>query len=376
MSSDFGGSLPARTDAHAPPAVDELEVSVFGPGVGECVLAHLGDGDWMVVDSCLDQDTGRAAALDYLADLGVDVGSAVKLAVVTHWHDDHTQGAAQILRAARSAQFWCSAALRNDEFWAMVAGGSSALMESSGTAEFREILQLVEERAPEGARPGSVGPRLAKADTRMFARKGVEVHAISPSDGAMALSWREIAQSIPVLGQPKRRAVALRPNQIAVVIWMSFGDVQILLGADLEESPSPTLGWQAILRSTTRPGTAADIIKVPHHGSPTAYTKELWTKLANAEAHAVVTPFGIGGTFLPSDEDMRRIRAHTTEFYCTTKPGGGRPPRRSGAVDGLADRFAKNRVRLRGAMGHVRIRAAAGRPPFVVHLCRGGFKVP
>jgi len=65
--------LPGRTDAHAPPAVDELEVSVFGPGVGECVLVHFGEGEWMVVDSCLDRATSRPAALDYLTELGVDV---------------------------------------------------------------------------------------------------------------------------------------------------------------------------------------------------------------------------------------------------------------------------------------------------------------
>ena len=41
----------------APPRTDELEVSLFGPGVGECVIVHLGAGEWMVVDSCLDPAT-------------------------------------------------------------------------------------------------------------------------------------------------------------------------------------------------------------------------------------------------------------------------------------------------------------------------------
>lgn len=41
------------TAVATPPVADELEVSVFGPGVGESVVVHLGHGDWMVVDSCL-----------------------------------------------------------------------------------------------------------------------------------------------------------------------------------------------------------------------------------------------------------------------------------------------------------------------------------
>src|SRR5207249_10628774 len=133
-----------------------------------------------------------------------------------------------------------------------------------------------------------------------------------------------------------------------------------LVGSDLEESASATLGWQAVIRSTTRPGTTADVIKVPHHGSPTAYTNDLWTNLVKPDPHAVVTPFATGGRFLPSDQDMRRIRGHTTEFYCTARPGGARPPRRSGAVDSLADRIAKNRLSIRRPMGHVQIRAASG----------------
>ncbi|PXF57856.1 MAG: hypothetical protein C4B58_08625 [Deltaproteobacteria bacterium] len=36
------------------PSPDELEISLFGPGRGECVVAHLGNNDWLVVDSCLD----------------------------------------------------------------------------------------------------------------------------------------------------------------------------------------------------------------------------------------------------------------------------------------------------------------------------------
>lgn len=373
-----GGSLPPRTSAHVPPALDELEVSLFGPGVGECVVAHLGGGEWMIVDSCVDQLSARPVALDYLTELGLDIGSAVKLVVVTHWHDDHIQGAARVLDAASSATFWCSAALKRDEFYAMVASGSSAMMESSGVAEFREIGRILLQRAPAGARRESIGPRLAKAETVMFTRAGgmpAQVYALSPSDGAMVLSWREIARSLPQLGQPKRRAVALRPNQIAVVIWAKVGEIEVLLGADLEESSSETLGWQAIVKSTTRPGTAANIIKVPHHGSSTAYTKDLWTKLVKAEPHAVVTPFATGGRFLPSNDDLRRIREHTPEFYCTTQPGGARPTRRSGAVDSLADHVAKKRVKIRGAMGHVRIRASDGREPLSTHLCRGAFKV-
>ena len=46
-----------------PPSPDELEISLFGPGRGECVVVHLGNNDWLVVDSCLDNTSSQPVAL-------------------------------------------------------------------------------------------------------------------------------------------------------------------------------------------------------------------------------------------------------------------------------------------------------------------------
>src|SRR5476651_2566238 len=102
-----------------PPSPNELELSLFGPGVGECLVVHLGSGNWMIVDSCLKEPRGRPIALEYLESLNVDVGSQVKLVVVTHWNDDHIQGIGEIVRAASSARFACSAALGSREFFSV-----------------------------------------------------------------------------------------------------------------------------------------------------------------------------------------------------------------------------------------------------------------
>src|SRR5260221_10149936 len=110
-------ALPQST----PPHQNELEVSLFGPGFGECLVVHLGAGEWMVVDSCPNADKSRSIALDYLGQMGVDVAARVKLVVATHWHDDHIQGLGGVLVDAVSARFACSAALRTEEFFALIA---------------------------------------------------------------------------------------------------------------------------------------------------------------------------------------------------------------------------------------------------------------
>ena len=58
-------------DGGKPPRDDEFELTLLGPGYGESIVMHIGEGAWVLVDSC-----GRAdapAALDYLETLGIDV---------------------------------------------------------------------------------------------------------------------------------------------------------------------------------------------------------------------------------------------------------------------------------------------------------------
>ena len=75
-----------------PPNADQVEVTLLGPGYGECAVIHLGNGHWALIDSCLDSDTGRPAALSYLEGMGVDPATAVRLVLATHCHDDHVGG--------------------------------------------------------------------------------------------------------------------------------------------------------------------------------------------------------------------------------------------------------------------------------------------
>lgn len=89
-----------------PPGEREIEVSVFGPGFGECLVIHAGHGDWIVVDSCLDVATREPAALTYLKALQVDP-SAVRRIIATHWHDDHVRGLGKLLRACANALQLC-----------------------------------------------------------------------------------------------------------------------------------------------------------------------------------------------------------------------------------------------------------------------------
>src|SRR5262249_14986688 len=68
MSTD----LEIRVEGSYGPAADELEVTVFGPGFGECIVAHLGHDRWIVIDSCIDSRSDKPAVLAYFEHIGVD----------------------------------------------------------------------------------------------------------------------------------------------------------------------------------------------------------------------------------------------------------------------------------------------------------------
>ena len=265
-----------KTPKPTPPALDEVEISVFGPGVGECIVLHVGSGAWVVVDSCLDSATRDPAALAYLRELGVDP-AAIQYIVLTHWHDDHVAGAARLVQACPGAGVACSAALRSEEFLTVVAASKRAMTTSSGVDEFRQIVETMRGRKVSKARAASIGPELASADKRLWKGGGApggtpaELWSLSPSSGAMHLALAEFGQLMPKGAmKAKRNAVAQRPNHVAVVLWVEVGNHRFLLGADLESTGNPATGWNAIVSSSARPAGQAQVYKVSHHGSGNA----------------------------------------------------------------------------------------------------------
>jgi glyoxylase-like metal-dependent hydrolase (beta-lactamase superfamily II) len=137
-------------NSESAPAPDEVEVSIFGPGFGECIVVHFGNGDWGVVDSCLNPDSKRPAALHYLESLNVNVGQSVRLVVATHWHDDHLQGISSVFQAAESAVFACTGAVREPDFETILAFlmGTRSLIGGSGVDELRNVVAELKKRMP------------------------------------------------------------------------------------------------------------------------------------------------------------------------------------------------------------------------------------
>lgn len=273
-----------------------------------------------------------------------------------------------MLAACRGAKFVCSQALCSSEFVQFVyAYSTRSLMASSGADEFYRIFKELQVRST-GKRAESIGPDIwAIADRRLLYLPknnrafNVEVFALSPSDTAITLSLAEIGQLLPLPGTPKRRAVAQAPNHVSIALWIVIGNLNVLLGSDLENHRDDRLGWRAVVLSSNRPRGRAFVVKVPHHGSSNAYYHKMWSEMTTSGPIALLTPFASGKKPLPSQDGIEKIRAHTSQIYCTGRPEGWRPPRRDSTVDKTVREIARTRRVVHGPMGQVRVRVSAQR---------------
>jgi hypothetical protein len=222
-----GGMTSSLTpsDVASPPLDDEFELSVFGPGVGEGLVVHLGEDQWMVVDSCLDPDSAEPVALKYLRTLN-GRNPRIVAAVLTHWHDDHTAGAARVLRAAPDAQFVCSTAFRAEELRRALEIQLVGRLERSGLSELSEVFELLKEREQ--------SPMLAVANRELFATAHCTVRALSPGDRTMWNAFAGLAQYMILPAQPRRRLPRHTQNDASIVLWVEFGEHRVPLGGDLE----------------------------------------------------------------------------------------------------------------------------------------------
>lgn len=344
-----------------PPAHDEIELSIFGPGRGESVAVHVGLGDWMIVDSCVDQLDSTIPALEYLRRIGVDLATQVRYVVGTHAHDDHIAGLATVLETCTEATFLCSSALTHEEFFALavVDRKVEALLRRSSYGEYRRILDIVRSRGL--ARPGWRPLRRALERLELplpIPSDGLhrKVLALTPSDEAVTRSLSALAGSVPRPGENVRLPKA-DPNELAVALWIEVGRRAILLGADLPIGPMGC-GWQGVLE-WFKPEVSAEAIKVPHHGAPNAHHEGVWSDLLGAGPVAVLAPYRAGRTPRPAPPDRSRICGLTPHAYTTASSDRVPPPRSVRRTAATISQVARSVREPWGKSGHVRARANA-----------------
>ena len=338
---------------NVPPEADEIEVSVVGPGYGECILVHIGNDKWVIIDSCLD-NRRRATALEYLHSLGSIPSKAVCLIVATHWHDDHIRGMGELVEACGDAIFCCAAALGQEEYLAALAALEKrpATAKGSGLRELYRVFSLLTER--------SATCTYAVPNRVILSQGDCTIRSLSPSDRSFDRFLQQIGQLIPLGSEAKKRIPPLTPNEAAVALLVSVGSTTILLGADLERR-----GWLELLDDYIDSDSSPSVFKVPHHGSKDAHEDRVWTEILVKDPIAALTPWRLGGRELPTQDDARRILSFSNRAYVTTSRAdtAGVSRRRGNNMVDRTIRESGARIRTVGlASGMIRLRKKVNTP--------------
>lgn len=353
MSSTFIGELPLQS----PPAPEELEISLFGPGYGECVICHLGGGRWLVVDSAWDALEQKPVALSYLPNLGVDVSNQVDGIVATHWHDDHVRGLSTLVDAAPKATFFCSQALRSSEFLRLTHRPIPSRF-SSGTDEISKVSSIYQGRST-----GNRNMHFIGANTRLWTSSATvtrDVWALSPSPEDIHRALQHMASLLPADTAAVSRVPAVEPNDTSVVLLLSTDVGDVLLGADLEHFPtSRHRGWHAILDDKIRPPIQAEVFKASHHGAVSGDCPEVWDTLLASQSITLVSPFQRGSVDLPTAVDVARLSSRHSKVYVTNGARQQRPVYDQATMRTI--RESTRNFRSTGAqLGHVQVRRLGG----------------
>lgn len=352
---------------NVPPQSDEIEISLFGPGIGECIVIHLGNNEWLIVDSCIDHSTKEAVPLQYLDQLGINAEEAVKLFVISHWHTDHIRGASRIAHHCKNAIICFSDVLISEEFLALVSAFSglehTVLIdrENNGTREISSIIKLIKKRCENNESKQSPF-LLISADRRIHQIHNphllTEIWSLSPSSQSKLNSLSEIAQLLPKESDDEIRRVVPRPekNHNSIVLWVKIGNhFNILLGSDLEETSDPLTGWSIILNSSGRPLGFSRVFKIPHHGSHNGHSDNVWQYMVEKDAIGILTSKIGGQSDLPKPSDIKRLQGYTSNLFCTSVPKV-KKQKRDRTVEKTIKGIMKKVIPLNGEVGQIQIR--------------------
>ncbi|MBS1004138.1 MBL fold metallo-hydrolase [Acetobacter thailandicus] len=286
-----------------------LEISVFGKGYGESIVIHLPDGKWIIIDTYLDINS-TPIALKYLRDIGINPASSVSVVLLTHWHDDHIQGASTVVSECSAARIALTGYLQSKEFNTLMSSYNNIDCGEFGTGvdELEKVLHILNESKREHF--WCYSNTLIFSDHLHF---NYQFEALSPSSRDFENLLLRLQEKNPDIRMP-----SISPNNASVAAVLRVNKELFLFGADLENGNNFS-GWGNICTHVWNERGQASFFKIAHHGSSGAAHPQVWENLLQENAQAVLTPWNRGKK-LPTIDGVKRINQKTLHAYAAAKP--------------------------------------------------------
>lgn len=295
-----------------------FEVTLLGTGggYGESIIIHMGNDEWAIIDSCINPLSQEILPLNYLNDKKVKLEN-IKLIICTHWHDDHIRGISNILENCLNARFAMASSTDMSKFLLWVGLDSNKAKSDSSISSTNEITKCFEILTKR-----HLPLKRAMQDRLLYSLKAqdidVKIWSLSPSEQVLDEYDGEISTLISEYGKPNKKVIINTPNDKSVALFIEANNKCVLLGSDLEVTLDKRKGWHCILESSTCINSKkVSVFKIPHHGSKTGYTKEIWENIIEPNAIAKLSPYNKGYK-LPNEEMLFKFLEHTDKLYITS----------------------------------------------------------
>lgn len=293
-----------------PPSNDEIEITIFGLGFGECIVLGCNNQEFIVIDSFINPDTNNPIAIDYLSCLNLPK-SSIKEVVLTHWHQDHIAGISDVLNeASPDVKLVISPIIRQTKFNQYMSIGFAT--NNYSTKEFQKVYEFIKNRNGNNV-------VFASVDRRIYSNKeeSAEIYSLSPSD-------RDLFRYLDRILLPARNQTTSynfpSDNLLSVVLLMKYSNDGFLFGSDMEVTVSKEDGWRKIVNDYTHSKTKSSVFKIPHHGSVTGHLEDIWTTLLQKYPISATTVFDRSNK-LPTKEDIDRIKNLSSKFFVVGNKG-------------------------------------------------------
>lgn len=307
------------------PANDEIEVTTIGagPGAGESIILHLGNGKWAVIDSCVAD--GITLPLYYLKKLGVNIEKEVELVICTHWHTDHIKGLSDVLSECYNANFYIAKVGQIKTFFRYVVSRTTGedYTKQGVWSEFKKCIDILSERQQQ--------PKYAGIDREIYNDPKLNIHikAVSPSDRML-----DKFDELLLTAKENEATIDIDPNMCSIALILSVGNQNIILGADLECNryndnltqcegkckERKDFGWCNVLEESTSFNAINEYnyIKIPHHSSITGFCPKKWNDyFADYKIGTSTVYVNNTGKNLPDKEMLERYFNLCDEYYLT-----------------------------------------------------------
>ena len=257
---------------------DLLYVFLAGPGKGEGILVKAPKLGWIAVDGCKTAKRDLHSQLPLVSLLARFGATRLRLYVLTHPHQDHAGGVAELLERYRPCEIG-------------VTGPPQP-----GATLFDEY-----ERRFGGDRSEGVAHAL-KAILKWSQDTGRQVFQLHDGVPLASASPVAVTARAPDPGYLKSLGSPLAPadlNQLSAVLEVTFGTTRVVLGGDL---PLFSHGWQHVLQ---RHRDLADHhgLKIPHHGSLGALHPPLLAHAKDLKPGWLLSPYNSSGLPRTDDDD-------------------------------------------------------------------------